>query len=174
MLPKDRLIIAIALFFALSYFYGLAQGVMEEWRTVNSWTQILPTALESVLITAAFLGGGVIIVGLASAISGAYLHLENGSLEYRWKWWKWEHHRTTDLSAMTEVRHYTRTFYRGRKTATLGMLFTGKPKLGQVQVNNSSMVEEYFIPFPQGVTKEESETFVQKVQAEIQRVNGRR
>lgn len=170
---KNRFIFAVVGFFLLSYLYGVAQEIVGEARTASSGTDVASTILHALIILAVFGGGGGMVLGFFWGQAAAYLRLVDGALEYRWKWWKWEHSRPVDLRTVTAARLEDHvTYYKGRSTTTPSIMFTPKPSAVPLTQQQIDDYEDEFVPLPRGVSPEETHVFLQKVNQEIKRVNG--
>ncbi len=171
---KDRFIAAVGALFVLAYMYGSISDGALELRRARSFDDVI-SGLMPILFALVVLGGGFMAFGFFWGITHAFLRLENGALEYRWTWWKWQHVQTVDLRTVTGARieDYISVF-RGRKTIVPSVIFTSKPNPAPLVPTSSFQdgKEDPHFPLPKGAPDQEVQLFLQKINQEIKRVNG--
>ncbi len=171
---RDRVIYGIVGIIALIYIVRISQDLLVEIANATPG-QLAGIALRLFINIALWIGGGGMVLGFMLGVAKAYLRLENGQLIYSWYWWKWDHTRMLDLRRVSEARIDDQvTRYKGRARKLTGIMFTSKADPAPTGSSYVKKVEDEFFALPRGVTREEGEVFVQKINQEIKRVQSRR
>ncbi len=177
----NRIIILGIVVFGFFYFSNMAEEIAEIIRGAPNETEIVISLFYVFVNMLVWVGGGAMVLGFIWGMANSYLRLADGVLEYRWKWWKWEHIKSIDLKTVKEARIDDRlSTYKGRRTSTRSITFTAKvptttntvPIPVQGMPGSFFNPERQFFPLPKGVTEEEANLFLQKVNQEIKRMSG--
>jgi hypothetical protein len=168
---KDRKFAVLMGLVVLVFSYGAFDSFFYELRAPSFGRNAVEALSRLLLLLAVWIIGGFFGYGVIRASAGAYLRIEAGFLEHHWKFWNWERVNKLDLRTIADIKLGDHIFYsRGRKVIP-AILFTLKTD-SPASLDEVRALGRRHLPLPRGVSKEETQSFLELIQQEMKRATG--
>lgn len=173
--PAERLwrIAALGAFVVgIFYLYSSIEDLQSTYKNIANGIDLFQFFVI-LLLKIGSIGLFVLIGGFYWGAMRAYLRLTDGYLEYHYTILRWPITSKVDLRTVGVARigDHVRGYGR-RKTSERAILFSSKENLETMPQKEAEQFEAKYSLLPKGISDNEAGAFLQKVNEEIERVNG--